>query len=458
MLCFTKQQILTQDLSGWNVCYFTSKPNLFDSGAISWVLPKPKFGAICSENPFISVWNTSKTTIGSSNNKQIKLPLTSQGDYNFSVDWGDGTIERISTWNSSSATHTYSQGGVKTITISGKIKGFRFNNEGDREKLINITNWGSLNLGNEGGYFYGAENLESILGQVNLEGTTNFSGMFQGASKFNGYIENWDVSLVTDMSHMFFNASQFNRDLSGWNVCNVVWFENFDNGTISWTKPRLGWACVVNVTSSNLDGHYGIGEKINLTVVFNRNVSVEGTPLLRLNVSGSGKDILLHSSSKNTLLFVYVVEEGDNSFDLNYMGENALFLNGSSVNSTNGKPSILTLLVGVNSFGGNRDIVIDTKKPEITVSPITGEETKMVSADDDEMNTTMSYRIQSSNNCDLEIPSDVLNYIEGHVIDLDKEEYNRKYVCFWSKDLAGNIGTEASEKITGVVEFPYGFP
>ena len=37
--------------------------------------------------------------------------------------------------------------GVKIINISGKLDGFRFNNGGDRNKLINITSWGGLKFG-----------------------------------------------------------------------------------------------------------------------------------------------------------------------------------------------------------------------------------------------------------------------------------------------------------------------
>ena len=167
-------------------------------------------------NAFISVWNLTESS------KSIDLPLESSGDYNFTVDWGDGTVVNVTSYNADGKSHTYTTKGVKTVTITGKIKGFRFNNEGDRAKLINITNWGVLNLGNSGAYFHGAENLIDISGDPDLTGTTNFSSMFNFAKRFDADISDWDVSNVTSMHKMFTGAEDFNQDIGSWNVSEVT--------------------------------------------------------------------------------------------------------------------------------------------------------------------------------------------------------------------------------------------
>ena len=90
---------------------------------------------------FISYWNTSANSTGSSDSSSITLPIT--GTY--TVNWGDGTS------NDSVASHTYSAPGVYTIIINDSaITGFRFNNVGDkcrcmhnldaRIKLLNSKN------------------------------------------------------------------------------------------------------------------------------------------------------------------------------------------------------------------------------------------------------------------------------------------------------------------------------
>ena len=38
---------------------------------------------------FISIWNTSKTSSGSTDEYHVRLPLVSSGIYDFLVDWGD---------------------------------------------------------------------------------------------------------------------------------------------------------------------------------------------------------------------------------------------------------------------------------------------------------------------------------------------------------------------------------
>ena len=88
---------------------------------------------------FTSTWNTTRTSTGSSTATQISLPLVSTGEYDFTVDWGDTTPpQNITTWNSPLATHTYTESGDKTIEITGLIKGFSFDNAGDRLKLTEI--------------------------------------------------------------------------------------------------------------------------------------------------------------------------------------------------------------------------------------------------------------------------------------------------------------------------------
>ena len=174
-----------------------------------------------TSNLLTSSWDTSKTSSGSSNNNQIKLPLESSGEYNFTIFWGDGSIHNITSWNDVKTTHNYTRNGVYEINILGKIKGFRFNNKGDRQKLINISRWGGLNLGNNGKYFRGATNLVSVPGEVNLSGTTNLESMFHGATKFNSDINNWSVSKVTTTKRMFYKAYAFNKPLDKWDVLNI---------------------------------------------------------------------------------------------------------------------------------------------------------------------------------------------------------------------------------------------
>lgn len=197
---------------------------------------------------FVSSWDTTKVTTGSSNSNQVRLPLEATGEYNFVVDWGDsGPTDTITSWNQTEVTHTYANPGVYTVTISfpdpgSKLKGWRFNGDGDKAKILTISQWGGkINLGNNGFYFYGAENLTSSSGSPDLTGTTSLTWMFVGASNFNGDISSWDTSNVTDMSFMLYGAEALNQDIGGWNTSNVTNMSSMLYGTVAFNQDISSW-------------------------------------------------------------------------------------------------------------------------------------------------------------------------------------------------------------------------
>ncbi|MBN2156217.1 MAG: hypothetical protein JW776_09250 [Candidatus Lokiarchaeota archaeon] len=113
----------------------------------------------------------------------MRLPLESTGTYNFFVDWGDSSSDTITSWDQSEVLHTYPAPGVYATNITGTIIGFNFQGQGDRGKIMDIQQWGSLQLGNTGGYFHGCIYLDiSAVDELDLNGTTNFSPMFFGCT------------------------------------------------------------------------------------------------------------------------------------------------------------------------------------------------------------------------------------------------------------------------------------
>lgn len=176
---------------------------------------------------FVSLWRTSNTSGGSSTSAQVKLPLNSSGTYNFVVDWGDGgPTDTITLWNDPLTTHTYGVSGDYTITITGIINGWRFANTGDRLKLLNVTQWGPLNVGNLANYFRGCSNLDlsGVSDVLDMVGTTNCIEFFRGCSSLTSInnLEFWDVSSVTLMNGMFSQCTTFNHNISTWDVSSVT--------------------------------------------------------------------------------------------------------------------------------------------------------------------------------------------------------------------------------------------
>ena len=199
----------------------------FTAVATNWVgssAASPATTAVVPGKVLAMTWRTNNTSAGSSALNQVKLPLPSSGTYNFYVAWGDGTTDHITTYNQAEVTHTYALPGTKNITITGTINGWRFNNSGDRLKLLGISTWGPLQFGNAGSYFYGASNLVvTATDELNLGSTTSLFGAFYDAAAFNANVTGWDVDQVTDMTNAFKGTTAFTgTGLSTWNVSAVA--------------------------------------------------------------------------------------------------------------------------------------------------------------------------------------------------------------------------------------------
>ncbi len=193
---------------------------------------------------FITDWDTTKISYGSSNSSQIKLPLESNGIYNFTVDWGDHKHDKITVWDQPEVRHTYRKTGIYTITIFGTIDGWSFNNMGDKLKLLEIKQWGNLDLINSGGYFYGCSNLKITANDVlNLLNTNSLSRAFQDCEEINNInkMNEWDVSSITDMGFMFSGALNFNQNISSWDVSSVTDMGFMFSGALNFNQNISSW-------------------------------------------------------------------------------------------------------------------------------------------------------------------------------------------------------------------------
>ena len=249
---------------------------------------------------FVTVWKTDNS--GVSDDNQIKISLEQAGSYNFSVDWGDGSSNTITTWDQPELTHTYNQIGVYTITITGQIDGFIANKGTDRFKLLEINQWGSVKLGESlidtsdvtinatdaldlsttasvAYLFAGAKlsgkdfsnwdlsSVDSIEGmfnyasasQLNIENwdvssVTNMAGVFRQANDFNSDISDWDVSSVINMEDLFYSATLFDQDISRWNVSNVTdmtrMLDNSGVSTEHYSAALIAWSQLTGLQES----------------------------------------------------------------------------------------------------------------------------------------------------------------------------------------------------------------
>ena len=209
---------------------------------------------------FKSRWDTTQvgpfgreSSTGSPNDTVI-LPLTSDGSYNFDIDWGDGNRDNITGHNQSEVTHQYSNTGIYEIRIKGNITGWQFNNGGDDDKILDISEWGPIRFttGNSS-IFRGCSALD-VTATDTLVLPANASLMFNNTYNINRlYASNWDTSACTNMASIGL-PQNFNKDVGNWDVSNVTdlgstfsFCTGFNNAGSS---SITGWD-VSNVTSMN---------------------------------------------------------------------------------------------------------------------------------------------------------------------------------------------------------------
>lgn len=165
---------------------------------------------------FVTTWVTTTA------NEEITIPINSVSglNYNYSVDWGDGTS---STNVTASALHTYDIAGTHTVEITGDFPAIYFNNSGDKAKIKNIVQWGNIEWVTMRKAFAYCSTLTSTATDTpNLSGVTDMSFMFDNCNNYNASMNDWDVSKITNMAYVFAGARTFNQPLDKWDVSAVT--------------------------------------------------------------------------------------------------------------------------------------------------------------------------------------------------------------------------------------------
>jgi surface protein len=202
-------------------------------------------------NQFVFTIDTENTSSGSSLNTQFMMPLVSSGSYNATVNWGDGSSDTITSYNQAEVTHTYSSAGQYEISIEGTLQGWQFNNAGDRLKMLDIKQWGVLDLSTSAA-FYGCTNLDASATDAPTVSSITFYRMFRDCTNFNGAIGNWDITTVINMRDCFYSATTFNKPLNSWNVSNVTTLQSTFQNCSSFDQDLNSW------DTSNVETMYGL--------------------------------------------------------------------------------------------------------------------------------------------------------------------------------------------------------
>lgn len=189
-------------------------------------------------NSFITKWDVPY------NNFKLILGTNEDYEYDYIIDWGDGSPEEEIT--SQDPTHIYEKAGIYLISIQGEFPAIQMGDLYDfprQSALIGIEQWGDIVWRS----FYEAFSYCNYLVEYNATHAPNLENVeimnfaFRGATRFNADLSDWDVSKVKRMGAMFNSAFDFNGDISNWDVSNVInmaymfnYAEEFNQDLGSW--------------------------------------------------------------------------------------------------------------------------------------------------------------------------------------------------------------------------------
>lgn len=187
-------------------------------------------GTSTSPTAMITEWN-----VGSAGCSTITVPV--HGELNGTIDWGDGTVEPVTTQMPS---HAYADSaGHRTVTVDGTFTGWGGASGWTPACLTQVTRWAATGTTSMAHGLAGATALTDI---AQLPSTvTDMSYLLHGNTTFNQEVARWDLSRVTDLSHMFEGATAFNRPVAAWNTANVTNMSGMFAGAASFNRPIALW-------------------------------------------------------------------------------------------------------------------------------------------------------------------------------------------------------------------------
>jgi len=228
------------------------------------------------QNPFVTRWETT------SPNDSIRILINEEyaDQYNYNIDWGDGTQDIRQTGYS---THAYTVPDTYQISITGAFPAMvslgpepSYHPTGLQHQLVSLEQWGDIKWVSMDSMFHSAKfmvnhaidkpnlyrvvemqnmftqasSFDADLSEWNVGHVENLSGIFKQARSFNGNTSNWDTRSTQNMSSMFYGAEAFDRSLGNWNMAAVLTVDsmlhlsglsrtNYDSTLIGWAQQEV---------------------------------------------------------------------------------------------------------------------------------------------------------------------------------------------------------------------------
>jgi hypothetical protein len=300
-----------------------------------------------------------------------------------------------------------------------------------------------------------------------------FSSTEAGTITYGGSCSSSTTAATTDNNTIDF--SSLNDDT--YDDCTIKVTDNSSNAgntlavtsfTVDTTSPT-----VTSVSSNTSNGSYKASDNISVTVTFSETVYVDnssGNPRIQLETGTNDRYAnYISGNSSSILSFLYTVQSGDNSSDLDYKATDSLSLNSGTIKDSLNHDATLTLPSpgSSGSLSANKAIIIDNTaptSPSISInsgdnSTYSTSATLTLSATD-AVGVTGYYASESSTAPSVSASgwssvTSATSY-SGNVSFTLSSANEDKTVYVWFKDAAGNVSTSANDVITYSVTYTSG--
>lgn len=194
-----------------------------------------------SQQPFITIWDTTKESGIGSSNTIIKFP--GHGS-NYLIEWE--MLEDSEVNGSLMATNTVDidlpQSGMYRVSVYPGLHRIVFDQWSDRRKLLFIEQWGDIEWSSMEDAFMGCQNMDiTATDAPDLSKVTTMNGMFNGCSSLQADLNHWNTSNVRNMSSLFVTAFRFNGNISDWNTSNVTNMNNMFSYAYAFNGDINNW-------------------------------------------------------------------------------------------------------------------------------------------------------------------------------------------------------------------------
>ena len=234
-----------------------------------------------AQTPFITRWNLATAGSGAT---QLTFGIATSGTVSYTwQEVSPGTASGSGTFTGSTATITgLPAGSVIDLKINPtNFHGFFINNGTDKNRLLDVRQWGMAAWTSMAQAFYGCANLQiSATDYPDLTGVTSMAAMFNSCMVLNGpaNIGEWNTAQVTDMNALFDNARAFNQPIGTWKTGEVTDMSNMFFLAQAFNQPIGSWntAKVTNMERMFSDasafdqpiGTWDVGEVTSMTYMF----------------------------------------------------------------------------------------------------------------------------------------------------------------------------------------------